>query len=137
MVATMNRCYEDLAIGDELPEVEQLVTIPVMQRWCSVTETLRRDHYDGKYSIEHDGLPEAVLSGSFSQAYLWGIVFNWVGPDGWILKDLPEAIFRSASPSRPRYASAVASRTPYLSECGSIPAKVTNAATVISRLSVL
>ena len=86
MVATMNRCYEDLAIGDELPEVEQLVTIPVMQRWCSVTETLRRDHYDSKYSVEHDGLPEAVLSGSFSQAYLWGILFNWVGPDGWILK---------------------------------------------------
>ena len=86
MVAAKVRNYDDIAVGEELPEVEQLVTIPIMQRWSSDVEELRRDHYDSKYAIEHDGLPEAVLSGSFSQAYLWAILFNWVGPDGGVFK---------------------------------------------------
>jgi hypothetical protein len=86
MVTTTKRCYEDVAIGDELPEIEQLVTLPLLQRWTSTVEELRRDHYDSKFSIEHGGLPDAVLSGSFSQAYLWGILYNWVGPEGWVAK---------------------------------------------------
>jgi hypothetical protein len=86
MVAAKVRNYDDIAVGEELPEVEQLVTIPIMQRWSSDVEELRRDHYDSKYAIEHDGLPEAVLSGSFSQAYLWEILFNWVGPEAWVVE---------------------------------------------------
>jgi acyl dehydratase len=80
------RYYEDLNVGDEIPEVTQKITIPVMQRWVAVTETLRRDHYDAKYAIDHDNIPNAVMSGSFSQAYIWQLLWNWVGPDGWVLK---------------------------------------------------
>jgi acyl dehydratase len=78
--------YEDLAVGDEIPTVTQKLTIPVMQRWVASSETLRRDHYDAKFAIEHDNIPNAVMSGSFSQAYIWQLLFNWVGPDGWVLK---------------------------------------------------
>tara|TARA_B100000315_G_scaffold214459_1_gene213034 strand:+ start:1199 stop:1669 length:471 start_codon:yes stop_codon:yes gene_type:complete len=86
MVATKTMYYEDTEIGTELPETRLMITVPIMTRWCSATETLRRDHYDSKYSIEHDGNPEAVVSGSFSQAYLWGLLFNWTGPNGWVYK---------------------------------------------------
>jgi acyl dehydratase len=82
----MPEFYEDVAVGDALPEVVQKVTVPVMQRWVASSETLRRDHYDAKYAIEHDGLPNAVMSGSFSQAYLWQLLFNWTGLNGWVLK---------------------------------------------------
>jgi acyl dehydratase len=82
----MPEFYEDVAIGDTLPEVVQKVTIPVMQRWVASSETLRRDHYDAKFAIEHDGLPNAVMSGSFSQAYIWQLLFNWAGLNGWVLK---------------------------------------------------
>ncbi len=86
MVATQTRYYDDIRIGMNLPETKLLITIPVLQRWCSATETLRRDHYDTKYSIEQDGIPSAVLSGSFSQAYIWSLLFNWVGGEGWVYK---------------------------------------------------
>ncbi len=78
--------YEDIDIGFKLPEVAQKLTIPVMQRWVAATETLRRDHYDAKYAIEHDHIPGCVMSGSFSQAYMWQLLFNWVGPDGWVCR---------------------------------------------------
>lgn len=83
---TAPRYYDDLDVGDRLPETVQKITIPVMQRWVASSETLRRDHYDAKFAIEHDGLPGAVMSGSWSQAYLWQLLFNWVGPDGWVYK---------------------------------------------------
>jgi acyl dehydratase len=85
-VVSTPKYYEDVNVGDELPATVQKLTIPVMQRWVASSETLRRDHYDAKFAIEQDGLPNAVLSGSFSQAYLWQLLFNWVGPDGWVLK---------------------------------------------------
>jgi acyl dehydratase len=78
--------YEDVDVGDELPTTVQNITMPVMQRWVASSETLRRDHYDPKYAIEHDGIPNAVMSGSWSQAYIWQLLFNWVGPDGWVLR---------------------------------------------------
>jgi len=78
--------YEDLPIEAILPETSLLITVPVLQRWCSVTETLRRDHFDSKYSIEQDGLDEALISGSWSQAHIHQLLFNWVGPDGWVWK---------------------------------------------------
>ena len=78
--------YEDVNVGDELPTTVQNITMPVMQRWVASSETLRRDHYDPKYAIEHDGIPNAVMSGSWSQAYIWQLLFNWVGPDGWVLR---------------------------------------------------
>jgi acyl dehydratase len=78
--------FNDIKVGDTVPPTVQRLTIPIMQRWVAATETLRRDHYDAKYAIEHDGLPDAVLSGSFSHAYLWGLLFDWVGPDGWVYK---------------------------------------------------
>lgn len=80
------RYFDDVKVGEELPEVVQKLTIPVMQRWVASSETLRRDHYDAKFAIEFDGLPNAVMSGSFSQAYLWQLLFNWAGPDGWVFK---------------------------------------------------
>jgi acyl dehydratase len=86
MAAKPTTHYDDIEIGMNLPETELLLTVPVLQRWCSATETLRRDHYDTKYSIEHDGISSAVLSGSFSQAYIWGLLFNWVGGEGWVYK---------------------------------------------------
>ena len=43
--------FDDLKVGDTLPETVQKLTIPVMQRWVACTETLRRDHYDAKFAI--------------------------------------------------------------------------------------
>ncbi len=86
MVTTTTIYFDDIHVGTTLPEITQRITVPLMQRWCAATETLRRDHYDNKYAIEHDGLPGAVLSGSFSQSYLWSLLFDWVGPNGWVYK---------------------------------------------------
>src|SRR3546814_15471433 len=75
MLATIPK-FEDINIGSELAEHSQLLTIGIMQRWCSATETMRRDHFDEKYAVEHAGLPGALLSGSFSQAYIYQLLFN-------------------------------------------------------------
>lgn len=85
MIATTRR-FEDLTVGTELAEQPQLLTIPIMQRWCSATETTRRDHYDEKFAMEHAHLPGALLSGSFSQSYIYQLLFNLVSPDGWVYK---------------------------------------------------
>lgn len=78
--------YDDIRVGDSLPSTTLRVTVPILQRWVASSETLRRDHYDAKFAIEHDGLPGAVLSGSFTQAYIWQLLFNWVGENGWVRK---------------------------------------------------
>ena len=78
--------YEDIEVGTRLPERSQLLSIPVMHRWCIATETMRRNHYDDKYSMEHEGLPGALLSGHFSQAFVYQLLFNLVAPEGWVYR---------------------------------------------------
>ena len=78
--------YEDIEVGTRLPERSQLLSIPVMHRWCIATETSRRDHYDDQYSIEHENGRGAILSGSFSQAYVYQVLFNLVAPEGWVYR---------------------------------------------------
>lgn len=78
--------FEDIKVEMRLPERSQLLTIPVMHRWCIATETMRRNHYDEKYSIEQEGQPGALLSGHFSQAFVYQLLFNLASPDGWLYR---------------------------------------------------
>jgi acyl dehydratase len=78
--------YDDVSVGATPLDLSLTVTVPLMFRWSAAGEINRRDHYDSKWSVEFGGLPGAVLSGSFTLAYWWGLLFNWVGPNGWVYR---------------------------------------------------
>ena len=52
-------------------------------RWSSATENWHRIHYDRDYAVNHDGLPDIVVNGSFKQHVLIQLVTDWAGEEGW------------------------------------------------------
>jgi acyl dehydratase len=78
-------CFEEVAIGQEIPPIELPLTVPIMVRWCAAVEIWRRDHYDLEYAREK-GLPNIVGSGAWTHACLHRLLSGWAGPDGWVFK---------------------------------------------------
>ena len=76
---------EDVAVGDALPEVPEDLHHRRHAALGRRSETLRRDHYDAKYAIEHDRLPNAVMSAR-SPGLPVAAAVQLGGPDGWVLK---------------------------------------------------
>ncbi len=78
--------YEDIGVGMEIPQIAKSVTVPIMMRWCAAIEVWRRDHWDRDYAINHDKLPDAVLSSGFKQACLYQLLQDWARDEGWVWK---------------------------------------------------
>jgi acyl dehydratase len=79
--------FESLAPGHRLPE---LLTPPVstahVMRWCAAVENWHRIHYDRAFAVEHEGLPDVVIPGTWKQQLLYRLLKDWAGPDGWVLE---------------------------------------------------
>ena len=55
--------FEDVSAGDELqPLVRGPITTAHVMRWSAAIENWHRIHYDKVYAMEHDKLPNVVVT---------------------------------------------------------------------------
>jgi acyl dehydratase len=79
--------YEDINIGDRLPEISKGPMSPAhIMRWSASIENWHRIHYDQSFATEHEGLPSILVNGSWKQHVLAQLLKDWVGPGGWVFK---------------------------------------------------
>src|SRR4051794_30269334 len=79
--------FDDVNVGDEIPEVIKGPMTPAhVMRWSAASENWHRIHYDQKFSIEHEKLPDILVNGSWKQHVMCQVVKDWVGLGGWLWK---------------------------------------------------
>ncbi|MDO8553160.1 MAG: acyl dehydratase [bacterium] len=80
-------CFEDVAVGDALPQLAKgpLTTVHLM-RWSAAMENWHKIHYDQPFAVGHDKLPGLLVNGSFKQQFIVQLLKDWVGPAGWVWK---------------------------------------------------
>lgn len=79
------RYYEDIEVGAVLGTIDKgPVTAPHIMRWSAAVENFHRIHYDQRFAIGHDGLPDVVINGSWKQHILIQLVKDCLGPQGWV-----------------------------------------------------
>jgi acyl dehydratase len=82
-----NLYFEDVAIGQEItPLIKGPISPAHIMRWSAASENWHRIHYDARYAIEHDGLPDVMVNGSWKQHVLIQSLTDWVGEAGWLWK---------------------------------------------------
>ncbi|HVW17750.1 MAG TPA: hypothetical protein VHB30_05830 [Solirubrobacteraceae bacterium] len=85
--ASTGRVFEDVALGDSLPEVVRgPMTSAHVMRWSAAIENWHRIHYDHPFAVEHDGLPGLLLNGTFKQHLLVQLMRGWLEPAGWLAR---------------------------------------------------
>jgi acyl dehydratase len=79
--------FDDVPLGLELARLRKgpLTTMHLM-RWSAAMENWHRIHYDRRFAIEHDGLPDLLINGSFKQQFVVQLLKDWAGPAGWLWK---------------------------------------------------
>ena len=79
--------YEDVEIGQEItPLVKGPMTTLHIMRWSAAIENWHRIHYDRPYAVEHDKLPDVLVSGYWKQQALVQMLKDWCGEGGWLWK---------------------------------------------------
>ncbi len=77
--------FEDLTVGDEIPElVRGPLLEPHLMRWSASIENWHRIHYDQRFTVEHDKLPALLVNGSWKQHFMVQVVRQWAEPEGWL-----------------------------------------------------
>ncbi|HWU07629.1 MAG TPA: hypothetical protein VN520_14815 [Streptomyces sp.] len=77
--------FEKLTVGDEIPElVRGPLREPHLMRWSASIENWHRIHYDQRFTVEHDKLPDLLINGSWKQHFLVQAVRQWAEPEGWL-----------------------------------------------------
>lgn len=81
------RYFDDVAAGEDLPRLTKgpLGEIHLF-RWSAAMENWHRIHYDRRFAVEHDKLPDLLVNGSLKQQFLAQIVKDWAGREGWVWK---------------------------------------------------
>jgi acyl dehydratase len=86
-MAVTQRYFENVRPGEELPRLDKPLLTPMhLMRWSAATENWHRIHYDERFAIEHDKLPERLINGSLKQNFIVQCLKDWVGPEGWVWK---------------------------------------------------
>jgi acyl dehydratase len=80
------RTFESVEIGDELSLTRGPLTEPIMMRWSANMENWHRIHYDRKFALEHEKLPDLLVNGSFKQQFIMTMLRKWAGAEGWVWK---------------------------------------------------
>ena len=79
--------FERLNVGDEIPPVVRgPMTCAHIMRWSSAIENWHRIHYDRDYAVDHDGLPDILVNGSWKQHLLMEMLTAFAGDTGWLWK---------------------------------------------------
>jgi len=87
MVPQQALYFEDIEIGAAPPEIKKgpLTTVHLM-RWSAAMENWHKIHYDKPFAIDHDKLPDLLVSGSLKQQFIIQLLKDWVGVTGWVWK---------------------------------------------------
>ena len=79
--------FQDIEIGASLPELSKgPMSVAHIVRWSAATENWHRIHYDRKYAVEHDELPDVVVNGSWKQHVLLQLLTDWLDESGWVYR---------------------------------------------------
>jgi acyl dehydratase len=79
--------FDDVNVGDEIPALVKGPMTPAhIMRWSAAIENWHRIHYDQKFAVEHDKLPDILVNGSWKQHVMCQLVKDWVGLGGWLWK---------------------------------------------------
>lgn len=80
------RYFDDVRVGDELPPLAKgPMTSMHLMRWSAAIENWHRIHYDFNFAVQHDGLPDVIVSGSWKQHVLAQLLKDWAGPSGFVV----------------------------------------------------
>jgi acyl dehydratase len=80
-------CFEDVPVGLEpLRLVKGPLTTVHLMRWSAAMENWHRIHYDRRFAVEHDKLPDLLINGSFKQQFVVQWLKDWAGSSGWLWK---------------------------------------------------
>ncbi|WP_432842488.1 FAS1-like dehydratase domain-containing protein [Dactylosporangium sp. CA-092794] len=66
------------------PLVKGPMTTQHLMRWSAAIENWHRIHYDRPFAVDHDGLPDLLVNGSWKQHVLVQLLKDWAGPSGWV-----------------------------------------------------
>jgi acyl dehydratase len=84
---TARLAFEDVQVGDELPDLVRGPLTPVhVMRWSAAIENWHRIHYDQPFATEHDGLPGLLVNGSWKQHFSVQLMRGWLEPNGWLAR---------------------------------------------------
>jgi acyl dehydratase len=79
--------FDDVKIGQAIPELSKgPMTSAHIMRWSASMENWHRIHFDTKYAVEHDKLPDIMVNGSWKQHVLMQMLKDWAGLEGWAWK---------------------------------------------------
>ena len=81
-------CFEDVEVDQTLMRLKKgpMTTTHIM-RWSSAIENWHRIHYDQRFAIDHDKLPDVLVNGSWKQHILAQVMKDGLGPDGMAVED--------------------------------------------------
>lgn len=86
-MSTQRLNFEDVSVGDELPQLTKGPLTPVhIMRWSAAMENWHRIHYDQPFAVNHDKLPGILINGSFKRNFIIQSLKDWAGPTGWAWK---------------------------------------------------
>ena len=79
--------FDNVWVGQELPWLTKgpLGEIHLF-RWSATMENWHRIHYDRRFAVEHDKLPDLLINGSLKQQFMVQMVKDWAGREGWVWK---------------------------------------------------
>jgi acyl dehydratase len=79
--------FEDVEVGQTLMRLKKgpMTTTHIM-RWSAAIENWHRIHYDQRFAIDHDKLPDVLVNGSWKQHILAQVMKDGLGPAGWLWK---------------------------------------------------
>jgi hydroxyacyl-ACP dehydratase HTD2-like protein with hotdog domain len=79
--------FDEVRVGNELPQLVKGPLTPVhLMRWSAAVENWHRIHYDWRYAVEHDKLPDLLINGSLKQQFIMQALKDWAGHEGWVWK---------------------------------------------------
>jgi len=77
--------FEDVAIGDELPELVKNPTTKQLVMYAGASQDFVAIHYDQNVA-QDAGHPKVIIHGALKSAWLGELVTSWMGPDGRLLE---------------------------------------------------
>ena len=85
--STTRRDLEEVAVGDLLPPLTKgPMQSPQLMRWSAAIENWHKIHYDSRFAIGHDKLPDILVNGSLKQQFILQLLKDWAGSAGWAWK---------------------------------------------------
>jgi len=81
-VETEQLHLEDVAVGDELPDLEVVVDETQMFFFSAATYNGHRIHYDKEWARDREGYDDVLVQGPLQSALLARAVTDWIGGAG-------------------------------------------------------